>query len=225
VLLTRKPVKASRLFSTFLSVLAMAATCGAAESVYLTNGFRLEAEWHENTPNGALLHTGGGTLEVARKDIDRIDVVPEPPKQPSRKAVKDVPNPESMLTAAAIAQGLPPDLVRSVAKIESSFRQRAVSPKGAIGLMQLMPATASLLGVDPSQAEQNAQGGARYLRDLLIRFHFDAARALAAYNAGPGAVAKSNGVPAIAETVRYVQKVLAEYARLQKLAKSTNATD
>jgi len=119
---------------------------------------------------------------------------------------------------AALEQGLEPEFVRSVARAESGFHQEAVSVKGAVGLMQLMPATASALGVDAKLAEQNAQGGAKFLRELLLRYHGDAALALAAYNAGPGAVERYKGVPPYSETRRYIVKVLAEYVRQQKIA-------
>ncbi len=96
----------------------------------------------------------------------------------------------------------------------------AISPKGAIGLMQLMPATAADLKVAADDPADNARGGARYLRDLLIRYHNDAALALAAYNAGPGAVAKFGGVPPYPETRQYIARVLREYARQQAAATS-----
>jgi soluble lytic murein transglycosylase-like protein len=83
--------------------------------------------------------------------------------------------------------------------------------------MQLMPSTATELGVDPKLAEQNAQGGAKLLRELLLRYGYDPVLALAAYNAGPGAVEKFKGVPPYLETRRYVLRVLHEYNRQQKL--------
>ena len=83
--------------------------------------------------------------------------------------------------------------------------------------MQLMPATATELGVKVNFADDNARGGAKYLRNLLLRYRGDAVLALAAYNAGPGAVAKFGGVPPYAETRRYVESVLREFARQQKL--------
>jgi soluble lytic murein transglycosylase-like protein len=116
---------------------------------------------------------------------------------------------------------LPEALIRSVARIESGFQQNAVSTKGAIGLMQLMPGTAVSLGVNPNLAMENAQGGAMYLRALLLRYHGDSALALAAYNAGPGAVKQFGTVPPYEETRRYVVKVLKEYERLHKLESKT----
>jgi soluble lytic murein transglycosylase-like protein len=90
---------------------------------------------------------------------------------------------------------------------ESGFAAQAVSAKGAIGLMQLMPETARDLGVDPRDPAQNVDGGARYLRDLLVRYGGGLRHALAAYNAGPQAVDKYNGVPPYAETIQYIVRI------------------
>jgi len=133
------------------------------------------------------------------------------------------PLPDKLLADAAQAYGIDPAFVRSVAQIESGLRQGAISPKGAIGLMQLMPATAASLQVDAKEASANASGGARYLRELLLRYHGDSVLALAAYNAGPGAVQKYNGAPPYDETRRYIVKVLAEYRKqLQANAAAQN---
>jgi soluble lytic murein transglycosylase-like protein len=98
-----------------------------------------------------------------------------------------------------------------VMRAESGFNPAAVSPKGAIGLMQLMPATARDLGVDPTRPAENADGGARYLRDLLARYEDrpdQVLLALAAYNAGPAAVDRYHGVPPYRETHEYIIRVL-----------------
>lgn len=119
---------------------------------------------------------------------------------------------ERLAEAAARRHGLDPALVRAVVAVESGFQPEAVSRKGAKGLMQLMPATARELGVaDPFDAAANLDGGSRYLRSLLTRYEGDVAKALAAYNAGMGAVARHRGVPPYAETRLYVQKVLGRY--------------
>ena len=91
---------------------------------------------------------------------------------------------------------------------ESAYQPQVVSPKGAIGLMQLMPATANHYGADPKDPAQNLEAGTAYLRDLLIKYNGDVALALAAYNAGPGAVQKYGGVPPYAETRAYVGRVI-----------------
>lgn len=113
------------------------------------------------------------------------------------------PDIQGMVAAEAQRQGVDPSLALRVAKQESGFRPDARSPAGAIGPMQLMPGTARDLGVDPSDPAQNVQGGVRYLKQQLDRFG-DPRLALAAYNAGPGAVQKYGGVPPYAETKAYV---------------------
>jgi soluble lytic murein transglycosylase-like protein len=110
---------------------------------------------------------------------------------------------------AARRHHLDPALVQAVVAVESGFRPDAVSPKGAQGLMQLMPATARYLGVkDSLDPADNLDGGTRYLRELLERYNGDVKRALAAYNAGQGAVARHGGVPPYPETLAYVRRVL-----------------
>ncbi|MFT4248159.1 MAG: lytic transglycosylase domain-containing protein [Pseudomonas sp.] len=108
------------------------------------------------------------------------------------------------LAAAAAEYELSPELLRTLAWSESGFDPKAVSPAGAIGLMQLMPQTARELGVDPWNPEQNIRGGAAYLRQQLDRFGGDLERALAAYNAGPAQVERHGGVPPFRETRAYV---------------------
>jgi soluble lytic murein transglycosylase-like protein len=120
----------------------------------------------------------------------------------------------ALITEAGRMHGVDPRLIAAVARRESAFNPRAVSAVGAGGLMQLMPATANFLGVnDVFDARQNVFGGARYLRTLLDAFHGDLDLTLAAYNAGPGAVQKYNGVPPFRETRQYVQVVRASYER------------
>jgi soluble lytic murein transglycosylase-like protein len=118
---------------------------------------------------------------------------------------------DSMILLAARRHGVPAALVKAVIAAESSFDPSAVSPKGAMGLMQLMPATADDMGVDePFHDEQNVHGGTRYLRWLFDRYG-DWLRTVAAYNAGPEAVERYGGVPPYRETREYVQRVLSYY--------------
>ncbi len=114
---------------------------------------------------------------------------------------------------------LHPGLLHAMVRVESAYNPRAVSKRGAQGLMQLMPATASRYGVNDSyDPKQNLQGGARYFSDLLREFEFDLRLALAAYNAGENAVKRyGNTIPPFPETEQYVDKVLGEYER-QRLA-------
>jgi soluble lytic murein transglycosylase-like protein len=120
-------------------------------------------------------------------------------------------SPRDLADAAADRYGIPRKLVRLVMEAESGSRQEAVSPKGAVGLMQLMPATAQALGADPADPVQNVDAGARYLRDLLQKYDGLLWHALAAYNAGPAAVDKYNGIPPYAETILYVRKIDRQY--------------
>jgi transglycosylase-like protein with SLT domain len=124
--------------------------------------------------------------------------------------------------AAAERYGLDPGLVLAVVAVESNFEARAVSKKGAQGLMQLMPGTADDLGVaDALDPATNLDGGARYLQALLRLYKGDLRKALAAYNAGPGAVARHGGVPPYRETQDYVRKVMKQYAQKPPAAEPT----
>ncbi|MEM1245037.1 MAG: lytic transglycosylase domain-containing protein [Acidobacteriota bacterium] len=116
---------------------------------------------------------------------------------------------QSLIERYSLQQNLDVALVRAVIQAESSFDPRALSPKGAMGLMQLMPSTARELGVsDPWDPEQNVRGGTRYLRRMLDQFDGQVDLALAGYNAGPGAVQRYGGVPPYRETVGYIDRVL-----------------
>ena len=124
-----------------------------------------------------------------------------------------------LVDAVAPSSGLEPQLLLAVISAESGFRAKAVSPKGAQGLMQLMPATARRLGVaDPFDPEQNVRGGARYLTELLRLFNDDLRLALAAYNAGEGAVMRyGRAIPPYPETRQYVARVMERYTALRSL--------
>lgn len=123
---------------------------------------------------------------------------------------------------AAVSNGIEPELLTALIAVESGHVARAVSPRGAQGLMQLMPATAREYGVvDPFDPRQNVAAGALYLRRLLDRFGQDKTLALAAYNAGPGAVVRHHGrIPPYAETTAYVPRVLQRFAALQRESQS-----
>jgi soluble lytic murein transglycosylase-like protein len=209
-------MKAARYCAFLISILAVCPSFGK-ELVYLASGFRLEAQSHTEANQTLLLQMATGTLELPTAAVVRIESVADDSDQAVNSPSSVPKDSAELLRDAATAQGLPPELVQSVAQIESGLRQQALSPKGALGLMQLMPATAAELGVKVNYADDNAQGGAKYLRNLLLRYRGDAVLALAAYNAGPGAVARFGGVPPYAETRRYVERVLREFARQQKL--------
>ncbi len=151
-----------------------------------------------------------GVLHFSNVPVDRRFV---PLKKRSRKRTPRVRSYDSLIFDTAQEQRVPPALVKAVIAAESHFNPQAVSPKGAQGLMQLMPATARDLGVrDPLEARDNVRGGARYLRRLMDRYG-DLSRALAAYNAGPTAVDRYGGVPPYPETRQYVDRVLTYYRR------------
>ena len=122
------------------------------------------------------------------------------------------------IDAAAGKYNVDPALLRGLIRQESNFNANATSPAGARGLTQLMPGTAAALGVDPSVPAQAIEGGAKYLRQQLDRFGGDPAKALAAYNAGPGAVQRYGGVPPYAETQNYVRKVMGYAAEYRQAA-------
>ncbi|TAL35451.1 MAG: lytic transglycosylase domain-containing protein [Spirochaetes bacterium] len=118
---------------------------------------------------------------------------------------------------SATRNGVPEDLVLSVIKAESGFNPNAVSPRGAKGLMQLMPTVIQALGVkDPFSPEENIDAGVGLLRGLLDRYNGDYKKALSAYNAGEGAVDKNGGVPPYKETQDYVKKVISQYLQNSK---------
>lgn len=128
------------------------------------------------------------------------------------------------IRAYARAYGVEENLIRAVIRQESCFNHQATSPVGAQGLMQLMPGTAELMGVNNSyEPSDNIKGGAKYLGQMLQRFKGDKRLALAGYNAGPGAVEKHGGIPPYRETQNYVVKVMEEYYRLEHLAKANSA--
>ena len=118
-----------------------------------------------------------------------------------------------LLEGAGAAADISPRLLEAIAYVESRFNTKAVSPKGAVGMMQLMPGTAEELGVDPHNPQENARGGADYLRRMVTLFGNNVELAVAAYNAGPSAVLKYGGVPPYAETRAYVDAVMEYLAK------------
>jgi soluble lytic murein transglycosylase-like protein len=207
----------------FLCFVAVALWAQAGEFAVLSSGFRIHADSH--TVDGGMVHleTSGGAIDLPASAITAFEtedyVPPAPPESPTsvpQPLAQPKLDPRELVTQAAERVGLPPAIVHSIARAESGYREDAVSPKGALGIMQLMPATAADLHADPRDPAQNADAGARYLRDLLEKYENDphqVSKAVAAYNAGPAAVDKYHGVPPYAETVQYVNRVLKEYEK------------
>jgi len=161
-----------------------------------------------------LVLKGGGEVGVPAAMLRGI--VPDEVIEEIRPTADGPVDFERLVAESAQRHGLDPALVRAVVGVESGFQPQAVSPKGAQGLMQLMPATARDLGVtDPFDPAANLDGGSRHLSALVVRYEGDLTKALAAYNAGMGAVARHGGVPPYAETRKYVQKVLGRYQGAQ----------
>jgi soluble lytic murein transglycosylase-like protein len=195
--------------------------CRAGEMVCLNTGFCIKAASHSVIDDCLTLNIGSGTIEIAANQIASIE--PDTSSEQTKSSTSLPPqslDSHALLAKAADEAGIDRDFVSSVAKVESGYRQNVVSNKGAIGLMQLMPGTAKEWNADPSAADQNAAAGAQYLRSLLVRYKGNSALALAAYNAGQGAVQKFGGVPPYRETAEYVLKVTREYDRLKHISQA-----
>jgi soluble lytic murein transglycosylase-like protein len=211
-----------------MAVLPMAflAPIWAGEYVVLGTGFRLHADRHEVDNGKVRVFSAGGVAELPETAVSGYEqeevvaaAIPVPPPVIAPAADPKPQTPEDLAAQAAKKYLLPDSFVRSVMKAESGFQPNAVSPRGAIGLMQLMPDTARELGVDPRDPGQNAEGGAQYLRTLLARYESDPNQvllALAAYNAGPGAVDRYHGVPPYRETREYILRVLKDWDQSPK---------
>jgi soluble lytic murein transglycosylase-like protein len=239
-----------------LITLALAALpCLAGEVAVLRNGFSIRHERREVVGDVTRLYVnadGSSFVDVPTAEIEHFEAAPEETASGSRFAATGAQsrsfdktgllatnarngasgagplNLDEVVSSASGRYRLDPDLVNSVIKAESGFNVRAVSPKGAQGLMQLMPGTASQLGVpnvfDP---RENVEGGTKYLRELLERYNFDLVKALAAYNAGPQRVEQFGGVPPYYETRVYVARVVRDFNKKkvaqQKAAASASA--
>jgi len=193
---------------------ALSGSCFAGEFAVLASGFRIHADRHETDGSLVRLYANGGVTEIPAAQVTAFEADEAAPAAPA--PVLQVPRAEDLIAAAAKRNGLPVDFVKSVVAAESAFHPYAVSPKGAIGLMQLMPGTAREYGADPKDPQQNVEAGTQYLRDLLLKYEKDdhqVLRALAAYNAGPGAVDRYHGVPPYRETIEYINRVLRKYAK------------
>ena len=210
----------------------------AAELAILRNGFSIRHEHRLVMGTTTRLYltaddssfTDVPTAEITGYEKDLLLPLPAPADAHAAMAAKSesaksgsAPALNQVVNSASAAYHLDPDLVNSVIHAESGFNARAVSPKGARGLMQLMPSTASQLGVNNAfDPQTNVEGGSRYLRELLERYNFDLVKALAAYNAGPLRVEQYQGVPPFRETRAYVARIVHEY-NTKKIAQEKEA--
>jgi hypothetical protein len=187
--------------------------------IYLKGGARVEADSASESQSGAWYKRGGMSMFIDRSRIDRIEL--EAPETIAKNGKKERgwstgrPGLDRLIRVNGSKYNVDPYLIFLVMEQESHFNVHAVSPKGARGLMQLMPGTAARFGVRrPHDAAQNISGGTRYLRELLNRFNNRVDLVLAGYNAGEGAVAKfGNRVPPYSETRNYVKKISYRYKR------------
>ncbi len=202
--------------ATFLALASLSTS--AAEMVILRNGFSIHVERREARDNVTRLYLTGTldnyvdvlTAEIVRYEEDEAPLPPAPSPPPAS-------NLEDVVNAASCRNNIPRDLINSVIRAESGFNPNALSPKGAQGLMQLMPQTAARLGVENAMdPAANVEGGTRYLRELLARYHNDLRRTLAAYNAGPERVDQYHGVPPYPETVAYVGRIIRDLNRWER---------
>ena len=207
-----------------LGTLALAAglvpAARAAEHITLTNGFELDCARREATPGDRVklyFANSASFLEVAAASILRAELLPEPAAT-ILPTVLPAPSIPDLLAHAGQQHRIDADMLAAVVHAESGGHPRAVSRTGARGLMQLMPGTATQLGVkDAFEPSQNIDGGTAYLDQLLTRYHDNIALALAAYNAGPGAVDRYHGIPPYRETQLYVARVINEFNRRKQL--------
>jgi len=207
--------------SALSSLILVALPAVAGEYAVLANGFRIHADRHEVHGSTVRLVTNQGVTELPQAAVvafeaeEYVSPAPMPARLPApAPAPTKLPaDPRALIHEAAKRAGLPAAFVESVAQVESGMQPGAVSPKGAIGVMQLMPETARALSADPHVVEQNIEAGARLLRELLIKYDGDVVKALSAYNAGSGAVERYRGMPPYAETQNYVDRVIRTYLR------------
>jgi soluble lytic murein transglycosylase-like protein len=214
-------MKLTRLFGVLNLALLLAGSLHARESAVLRNGFSISHD--HRRPMGSFTRLFLSTSEDEYVDISSADVVSyEPDVDPPPLKLDKAPGTpanahldlKQIVDKAATVYQLDADFIHAVIHAESNGNAAAISPKGAQGLMQLMPQTATKLGVKNSfDPAENINAGTRYLRELLARYHNDPVRALAAYNAGAGRVERYHGIPPYRETRAYVANVIRDFNR------------
>lgn len=207
------------------SLLLAGLSASATDIATLNNGFSIRHERREVIGSVTRLYLSKtdstGYVDVPTADIVRIEPDLSAVTSVGPQATNALPD---VVNGASARYRLDPDLVNSVIRAESDFNPRAVSRKGAEGLMQLMPQTAAHLGVANAMDPQaNVEGGTRYLRALLEYYNFDLIKALAAYNAGPQRVDQCRGVPPYSETQAYVARIVRDFNRKKLQEEKTAA--
>lgn len=234
----QKRARSLRAIFCFLAIAALGLPVRAGDLAILGNGFTIRHEHRQVIGDMTRLYFSADDssfIDVPTADITGVELdltpAPTPPAgtfssasgAASANPTHSPSDLNEVVNSASAQYHLDPDLVNSVIHAESGFNSHAVSPKGARGLMQLMPSTASGLGVtDPFDPEANVGGGSRYLRELLERYNFDLVKALAAYNAGPERVQRYHGVPPFTETRAYVARIVHDYNR-KKIAQEKSS--
>ena len=203
--------------------LTAGAATARADYVVLRSGARLNVTGYELLGDKYRLQMNGGVAEVPASDV--VGIEPEELFEPLPEPLSPNTPFHDIIRAASERYGVDADLIHCVIAIESNFNPKAVSPKNARGLMQLLPQTAAQLGVrsifDP---RENIEAGTRYLKDMLARYNNDLTLALAAYNAGPEKVQQyGRRVPPYSETVKYVQRISRSYAHFKSDAAQNKA--
>jgi Transglycosylase SLT domain len=210
-----------------------AAHARAEEHVTLSNGFAMDCNHHAVVDGQVRLYLNTGEsnyIALKPEEVTGVEIVADPPlpvadrveQAPAKSATLTPADLHEILNDAGQAHNLDIDLLASIVKAESAGNAHAVSKVGARGLMQLMPSTATDLGVSDSfEPGQNLRGGTAYLDGLLTKYHENLALALAAYNAGPAAVDKYHGIPPYHETRVYVARVIHEFNRRVQARETT----
>ena len=203
--------------------LTAGAAIARADYVVLRSGARLNVTGYELLGDKYRLQMNGGIAEIPASDV--VGIEPEELFEPLPEPLSPNTPFHDLIRAASERYGVDADLIHCVIAIESNFNPKAVSPKNARGLMQLLPQTAAQWGVhnifDP---RENIEAGTRYLKDMLARYNNDLTLALAAYNAGPEKVEQyGRRVPPYSETVKYVQRISRSYAHFKSDAAQNRA--
>ncbi len=213
---------------------AVSVSTASADTLFLGSGKTLKIDALTCDSSTCTATLAGGDVRLRAIDVVRVepdepvDIESAPPTAADGGLAGESKTPrtiEQIVADAAHKYAVPRSLVRAVARAESALNPAAVSPKGAQGVMQLMPGTAKELGVrDAFDAAENIDAGVRLLRQLLEKYDGRVAEALAAYNAGPGAVARYKGVPPYRETRGYIRKIVKDFEKAEKKGGGETAT-